>query len=114
MEEKAKILHDSIVEEVEAYNWDIYENKSIKHTRIDNLVASAISHQTELELSKKADTCRSKFAFTEPYWRKWNADLTILEKLSAEEIIAVEKKRKPFKRERPNKNIITHKFGGAK
>ena len=111
MEERAKALHDSIVQEVEARKWDIYENKEIKHSRIDVLVSNVISQQQEMDSNKKSTSGRSKFAFTEPYWRKWNSDLAILEQESAKELKAVVKKRKPFKRERPNKNIITHRFG---
>ena len=119
MEQEAHSLHYSILEEVEANNWDVFDNTYVG--KVDPLVAQAIEQQRQTEVAKEnAKSKRAQFAFTEPYWRAWGSDLKVLE-TNSNKVKQVEKldkivrpKTKHRIRTAPNPRVTTHKFGTSK
>jgi hypothetical protein len=112
MENFATTLHKSILDNVIASNWDTFGNM-YNSNGIDPLVAQCVKLQSDKIVEKKKG--RGKFAFTEEYWRQWNADLIILDTVSKREQIAAPKVKKiaPL-RVSPNKNVVSHSFGDGK
>jgi ankyrin repeat protein len=119
MEEFALKLHASIVEEAESNSSKYDHYASLYVGKEDPLVKAAIEQQRQRDLDNAVATSkRAAFAFTEPYWRKWNSDLTILNDYSAKEIKRQNSRIKPKKvkpkiRTAPDPRVKAHSFGNT-
>lgn len=100
-------LHERILEKVKVSGWDTFAAAQIRNK--DPLVQMAVNKFRKKEAEQHATTGKRKnFAFTEPYWRQWNADLKLLEEISSsaqvepvlpkKNIIVEENKKRKFKR----------------
>lgn len=119
MEDFAQKLHASIIDEAETNgsNYDHYSNLYVG--KEDPLVKAAIEQQRLRDINDEGvKSKRASFAFTEPYWRKWNSDLDILNDYSRKEIEKANCRVKPKKvkakiRTAPDPRVKVSSFGGT-
>lgn len=111
MEDFALKLHESILKDVNCIGLDTFSNMYVECE--DPIIAECSKKQESIKKIQKESKGRSQFAFTEPYWRQWNADLALMNEFSANYKAAERKPKKPEPiRKAPDARVKSHKFGG--
>jgi hypothetical protein len=85
--EKAKKLHDQLIQEVEASKYDLYKRvHSEQHDNIKMLSSTIVQDDEEVRKVTKGPTI-VKEKFHSSYWKQWNREKDLLYEISRKEML---------------------------